>query len=525
MTEPVELLKKYNRIPKIYRYTFWGTFLTGILTHLYVLTNKLPTSDDILCLYSFGGSFGLGRWFLGILGLLKYKILGNYSMPALNGILTILLLAVFACLVNLIFENDNVLTAVLTGVMIVVFPTIAGNLIYMFTGYYYSLAIILTGAGVLLIKRGQKCWWLIAGSFLLTLSLGIYQAYFPLAIGLLLSSLILDTLKGNRSFRELLKEGFRYLLGLILALGFYFPLNKIWLKVMNTEMASYRGMDRMGKIVLREIPDKIALTYKAFIQMLLSNYCGMTGNIWIRLSIFLLLMITLFFLIKKSIQLLKQKKYLICSILWVFILLFPIGIHSIYIMIEGEALYTLMIYADVLLFVFPLMLCEQIVREERADGSISKMTGILNWLTTCIMIFSAIFYIYLDNAAYLKMELSFSAAKSYYTTLITQIKSQEGYREDMEVVLIGENQDSTIYKMKEDIFQEVEIAGVLDTEWEIRGIDQELFMKYYCGYDQNITDDISTIDKEKWQDMPHYPNDGSIKIVDDKVIVKYSDVK
>lgn len=240
MTEPVELLKKYREIPKIYRYTFWSTFLVGMLTHLYMLTNKLPTSDDILCLNSFGGSFGLGRWFLGILGLVKHKILGNYSMPMLNGTLAILLLAVFACLVNTILENDNVLVAALTGIMIVVFPTIAGNLSYMFTGYYYSLAIVLTGTGALLIKQGKGWWQLISGSFLLTLSLGIYQAYFPLGVGLLLISLILDSSKGSKGFGELLKEAFRYLFGFIAALVFYFPLNKIWLKIMNTEMASYR---------------------------------------------------------------------------------------------------------------------------------------------------------------------------------------------------------------------------------------------------------------------------------------------
>ena len=142
MKEPIDIIRKYDEIPKIYRCTFWCTFFVGMLAHLYILTNKLPTFDDMLCLNSFGGSFNLGRWFLGILGLVKYKVLGNYSMPMLNGTLAILFIAVFACLVNAVLRNNNILVGMLIGIMLVVFPTIAGNLSFMFTGYYYSIAMV-----------------------------------------------------------------------------------------------------------------------------------------------------------------------------------------------------------------------------------------------------------------------------------------------------------------------------------------------------------------------------------------------
>lgn len=525
MKEPIDILKKYNKIPKIYRYTFWCTFFVGMLAHLYILTNKLPTFDDMLCLNSFGGSFGLGRWFLGVLGLAKYKILGNYSMPMLNGTLAILLVALFACLINKILENDNILVAMLMGIILVVFPTIAGNLSFMFTGYYYSFSMVLLGVGILLISKGRKVWILVSGSFLLTLSLAIYQAYFPLGTGLLLIRLILDTMKGDKCFSELFRKACWYFAGLLFGLLFYFSLNNLWLKIMHMEMVSHKGVNQMSQLPLQELPRRISLTYRAFFEMLSENYYGITGNIWIRLTVILLLAGTILILGKRSVCLIKEKKYLVFALLWAFILLFPIGIHSIYIMVEEQYLYTLMIYADVLLFIFPLVLCEENIRFEKKKNEVSRAICILNWLVTSAVIFSGIFYIYQDNAAYLEAELSLSATKSYYTTLITQIKSMEGYREDMEVVLIGENQDSTIYEIRKEFFQDVEVGGIYETDRVVRGIDKGRFMKYYCGYDQKVTEDDSELDSAEWQDMPDYPNDGSIKIVDNKIIVKFSDEK
>ncbi len=525
MKEPVEILKKYDSIPKIYRYTFWCTFLIGMVTHLYILTNKLPTFDDMLCLNSFGGSFSLGRWFLGILGLVKYKILGNYSMPMLNGTLAIFLIAIFACLVNAILENDNILVAMLAGGMLVVFPTIAGNLSFMFTGYYYSFAMVLLGGGVWLIKSGKRIWRLTAGSFLLTLSLAIYQAYYPLAIGLFLVILILDSVKGDESVQDLLKKAFWYFAGLVIGLLLYFLLNQFWLKIMHMGMTSHKGVDQMSKMSLQELLGRISMTYRAFLRMFTKNYYGMTGNIWIKLAIGLLLMSAIFILIKRSASMIVQKKHLECALLWVFVLLLPIGIHSIYIMVNERYLYTLMIYADVLLFIFPIILCDKIIRCEKIEGKISRVMGVVNWLVTIMVIFSGIFYVYLNNAAYLEAELSLSAAKSYYTTLITQIKSQEGYREDMEVVLIGDNRDGTVYEISEDFFQDIDIGGIYGTDRIVKGIDKERFMKYYCGYDQNITTDISGLVEESWLSMPCYPNDGAIKIVENKIIVKFSEVE
>lgn len=521
MKEPVDIIRKYYNISKIHRYTFWCTFLIGMLTHLYILTNKLPTFDDMLCLNSFGGSFGFGRWFLGVLGLVKYKILGNYSMPMLNGTLAILLISIFACLVNAVLENENSLVAVLTGAILVVFPTIAGNLSFMFTGYYYSLAMVLIGAGVYLIKNGKKTGLFIVGSVLVTLSLSIYQAYYPLGIGLLLISLILDCLRDGESFAGIFKRALKYLAGLLLALAFYFPMDGLWLRIMHMERTSHKGLDSMGQISVQELLKRIGQVYRAFLQMFSGNYYGITGNIWIRLVIFLLLASMAFCFVKSSLRLVREKKYMVFALMWVFVILFPIGIHSIYIMVEAQYLYTLMIYADVLLFIFPIILCEKIAEQEKAEGKISTVTGIMDWLVTLALIFSSVFYIYQDNAAYLEAELSISATKSYYTTLITQIKSLDGYREDMEVVLIGGNQDSTIYEIRKEFFQDVEIGGIYETDRVVKGMDVVRFMKYYCGYDQKVTDDDISIDRAEWKGMPDYPNDGAIKIVDDKIIVKF----
>ena len=92
----------------------------------------------------------------------------------------------------------------------------------------------------------------------------------------------------------------------------------------------------------------------------------------------------------------------------------------------------------------------------------------------------------------------------------------------MEVLLVGKNQDSTIYEIRREFFQDVEIGGIYETDRVVKGIDRVRFMKYYCGYAQNVTEDDSKIDRAEWQDMSDYPNVGSMRIIGNVIVVKFS---
>ena len=79
----------WRRIPGYIRLTFASAVALGLVTHLYMFTNKLTNHDDIGHLFIADYGTASGRWLLpSILGLD-----GNFSMPWLIGLLSILCLA------------------------------------------------------------------------------------------------------------------------------------------------------------------------------------------------------------------------------------------------------------------------------------------------------------------------------------------------------------------------------------------------------------------------------------------------
>ena len=66
--------------------------------------------------------------------------------------------------------------------------------------------------------------------------------------------------------------------------------------------------------------------------------------------------------------------------------------------------------------------------------------------------------------------------------------------------------------------------------FEISGRDQVLaqtydmgaFLRYYCGFDVEFFD-IDTMQYKEISDMPTYPSEGSVQIIDGNVVVKFSE--
>ena len=89
------LAQLYQRIPRHIRQCFVSGMVTGLVTHFYMLANKLTNWDDINNLNRPGSGDYLGRWFLKYI----HKLGSIYSIPAVHGFLLILLLSLSACLI------------------------------------------------------------------------------------------------------------------------------------------------------------------------------------------------------------------------------------------------------------------------------------------------------------------------------------------------------------------------------------------------------------------------------------------
>ena len=134
----------------------------------------------------------------------------------------------------------------------------------------------------------------------------------------------------------------------------------------------------------------------------------------------------------------------------------------------------------------------------------------------------AVMYARYDNQCYLKDALHQQEAISYYTTLITRIKSQPGYRPEMEVFFVNADdpEDSTVYNIDELDFIRINPYWHNSMEY-LHCPTREVFMRVWCGADFPWGWSALVESLPEVQAMPAYPADGSIRIIDDAVIVKF----
>lgn len=273
-----------NIIDRKYKITFIATCVIGVLTHMFMLTNILPGNDQTMFYFNLGGTRSFGRWGLYVLEMplpiINTSILACYGMPWVKGCISIVLLAITACVAVSIMDIHNDSLCILAGATIVTFPSVAATFSYMFTSSSYFFGLLLSCLAVYVIRKilqqtNAKKLLIVIGvilsSCLLMLSLSIYQSYICFAIGLFVIDLILQILKRETSFKEVLIKSFLYLIVIVLGLVFYYISIQIMLAFFWPTLSSYQGIGEMlsgdtGSI-LETIFSGISKAYIAFFDV------------------------------------------------------------------------------------------------------------------------------------------------------------------------------------------------------------------------------------------------------------------
>lgn len=499
---------------------FLSSLFFGIITHLYALTNKIPAIDDLMCVNSFGAGTVYGRWFLEVVGLIKHKVFGNYSAPAWNGIVAIVFIGVCAVLLCRLFKVKTKLVAVLIGMILVTFPAVTSYMLYAYTSYYYCFGLAIILWAVYLEKQKQDVKTFLLGSALIGMGIGIYQAFIPFAIVAFLLILFMETTEDNAEFMEILKKGIFFLFSIIIGFIVYGLANLLLQEIMGIQPGDYKGAGRFGSVLLSKRIGIIPYIYRTLIELVTKNYYGLTPKPWLSALIAGLYMLVATIWLYYIVCLFKKKKNSLAVLLVIIGILLPIGIHSLFIMVEEQYFYTLMLYSDVMLFIVPLAVVDKIDVIEKKNAKILNIAKIYVTVTT---ILAGVLYSIQASGVYLEMDMSWQSARAYYTTVIAQIKSLDEYNPEYPVVFVGKTEDSTLYDLEQDYFRPVTIGGARGTKETVRGVFLDLFLEQYCGYSQKFELNGKNVDATVLGNMPCYPSPGSIAVVDDRIVVKFSD--
>lgn len=495
-----------------------AAFVCGFFTHLFALVNVIHNYDDISMLpYGYGTGLSSGRWFLQVLGYVCGQNGGNFNLPVINGLIFILVLAVTAGFLVSIFHIQNKVAAALMGILFVVFPTVTATMFFRYTTVYNGIAILLAVLAVWVLQRNK--FGLLLSAIFTGLSLGIYQAYVPITIGIFVILLIQQALKGNSNVRELALRGLYYCVSLVLGLLVYFVCLKILLALRNESLSYYQGVNNMGKIPLSDIPILVKKAFVTFWTFAKTDYCGLASIKLIKLSYLWLGIISVIMI--GYILAVNVRKVSIAFITCLLCVVFPIAVNFIVIMCPDSIIYTLMVYSFVLVGCTPLILLECL---PPVMGTAGKGQLALRKIITVILALLVSCYAYYANVNYAACYYATRQVENYMNSLVVQVRMTEGFDTQKKWAFIGNIEDPLLHCLWND---ERKYGGNVDAEALLNQYSRISWIENYIGYTvpQASSEEIMELtDTAEVRDMPCWPDEGSIKVIGETIVIKCQNI-
>ena len=495
----------WQSIPLPSRAAFLSAVIVGVMVHLFAFSNIIPNSDGLSRIFDEQQMTVSGRWFLHFASMFH----GYIQAPGLIGGLSLVFLGIAAALIVDAMEIRSVTVAVLCGGFAVAFPAISYTYLYMFTASAYAFAILLAVVSVWIVRRMPRLFWL--GAIPLACAVGTYQAYFAVAVSLALSCVFLDLLSREKDLKQTIRNGFRVLGMLALGAALYYGMMKLFLLVKGVELLSYKGMDSV-----RFSLGMLVAVYRDFIcYFLRPGYAGYVGvpTICAHLALFAAAGVCIL------IPVVREKMYqqpLRIALLFAGAALIPLAFNFTQLLSEISPITR---YS----FVFVYLLCAALA-DRIWDISLKRIPLVriaVCTVSALLILLSA----QVCNLAYTSSATAHRATETFSANLVGRVESTPGYHRDMEVVIIGTFPRDVYYSGVEE-FYPVEHYSCMSAT--VMQLNKHVY--YYLNDWLNVPWQeppeetmIAVSDSEAFQAMPLYPSDGSIAIVDGRVIVKLAE--
>ena len=216
----------------------------------------------------------------------------------------------------------------------------------------------------------------------------------------------------------------------------------------------------------------------------------------------------------------KKKEIGRASMLVLFMIAFFAAVNGIFIMCPSDdAIYVLMTYSYAFLIILPICMVDRLLCQE--GMKVQNLIVGLEYGIVGIASAMVLTYCHFANAQYLSMQLTYEQATSFYTTLVTQIKSVEGYSDELPIAVVESSsaiEDKTLYR--NDVMNVFDISG--RDEVLVETYSREYLLAFYCGFSPEYIS-MDELPKEVTDAMPVYPADGSIQVIDGVIAVKLNE--
>lgn len=503
-------MKKIKKLISEYKFVVLIAFAFALLVHLPLFTKNILTADVLLNTGYYSGyswEISLGRFGLYINGILKSFLV----IPQLDIFFSILLFIGSIILIFELFEIKNRWIQVLCAILVSVSPIVSSTFLFHYCSFSYSLAFFTSVLAIyLLVKSKHKFMKYVIPSFLIVLSLSMYQAYLAISLTLLLLWWMIQILKKKFYWKDFFISFGTIVLGTV----FYFILMKLSLLVFHVDLSSYRGASQFGIETILAIPSRIIHAYQSFYQYYFTDIIVSNSNVFMQVF-YIVMFILLFIGICYSFY--QNKISLKYSLLFIlFLILIPVFINIIVIILPDTEMQLLMSSGYLLIIFFVCYFMQD-----------KKVFSIL---ITFLFIFIIRGYIIQDSATYQTLEHTYKKTYQIASDIRDEI-NKLGYNKQ---VLIAGSFNQNEYYNKEDSTELSNISkytyGFVSNHplfWEeytnikngwSRFMEQELGTSItFVSYDayQEI------LDSSEYQNMKCYPSKNSIQVIDDVIVIKF----
>ena len=507
--------KKIYRSPA--RTAFLSALLTGILAHAFALVNVIHNYDNILQQpKGFGAGVTSGRWMLSLLGDFCQNVLDlGYNMPLTNGLVFLVLIALSAAFLVDILEIRRKAGAVISGCVMATFPTVCATMVFRYTAPCYGVSLLLSVIAVWIAFRTK--WGVFLSALCIACSMGIYQAYVPFSISLFVLVLMRNALKEDAQLTALIRQGLVCCACLILGLIFYFGFLKLTLGVYDAQLDTYQGINSMGKISLTQLPGLIRDAWLSAALFSVKDYCTLASTPVLKILWTFVIMVILAQAV--LLLVLRKLKMLNAAFFCLMGLVFPLAVNFIVVMAPEGIVYTIMVYSFVLIAIAPVMLQEHLP-EFAGKRLLADALSVLLALIVC-------YNGYYTNLNYTSLFYANRHVENYFSGLITQMRMTEGYTPDKTWVFLGDQvDDPKLY----DIWNVEPVyggfigstaKGLLNASYSV-----DVWIHSFIGYETvyaSAEEESALTADPRVTEMPCWPSEGSIRVVDDYIVVKFQE--
>lgn len=281
-----KLLRQYGDRSR--KTAFLSTILIGILVHMYKFSNTLLITDSLSNFYATQNILPSGRWFLEI----ACAPSTFFDLPWVTGLFSLFWIAATTVVIVDLFRMDNPVQIMLTGALLVTFPTVTEIFFYQYTADGYMLAMFLAALSVRLttIEQRKIRYWILAAVCLACVC-GIYQTYVSFALMLMLGYWITILLDGKYNGKTCLLWGLAQAGLYAVSMVLYFVIWKICMAVQHTVPTDYQGIDDLGSMSLGSYIIAAKSAVVQFLDFFLNGLLSANRNIntWLVLNILFLI--------------------------------------------------------------------------------------------------------------------------------------------------------------------------------------------------------------------------------------------